>query len=327
MEINLNDIFSIKTDKDFNEIAIKIFQYQSESNLVYKKFIKALSINSEKINKYEQIPFLPISFFKTQEIICQPKSIQKVFKSSGTTNSVRSNHFVSDLNIYETSFIKTFKTFFGHIKGLHILCLLPSYQEQGDSSLLYMTDKLIEISGSRQSGYFLNQNQNLFDTINNIESLKEPFILFGVGYALLDYLEDFKHQLKYGKIVETGGMKGRRKEITKEQLHKKLSEGFGTQEICSEYGMTELLSQAYSLGNQIFNTPPWMKVLIRDTSDPFNFISSEQTGLINVIDLANVYSCSFIATDDVGLCLGDSSFQVKGRCDHTDIRGCNLLVQ
>lgn len=320
-------IFQIKNANEFNEIALEIFRYQYKNNRLYHDFVNTIGKKVEEVKNMEEIPFLPISFFKSHEIKSGEFNQEKVFLSSGTTKMVRSKHYIKSLALYEKSFLKAFNLFFGNPSDLVILCLLPSYQEQGDSSLLYMTDKLIKESNNPLSGYFLNEDEKLYQTISALEQNKTNYLLFGVSYALLDYIEKFNQKLSFGTIIETGGMKGRRKELTKEQLHEQLKKGFGTNQIASEYGMTELLSQAYSMENQVFVSPPWMKIFVRDTSDPFSILATNKTGLINVIDLANVYSCSFIATDDVGEVIADNQFKIKGRYDLADVRGCNLLVQ
>lgn len=325
-EINIDSIFKCTKIEEFNDLALRIFLYQYANNLVYKEYVNLIGIDVLSIKHHEQIPFLPISFFKSHKVTTFQNS-QKTFKSSGTTQSIRSSHYVVDLSIYEKSFTIAFEQFFGKTEELVILALLPSYQEQGDSSLIYMTDYLISKSQNTTSGYFLNEPQKLIETILNLESQKQKYVLFGVSYALLDFIESQKFNLQFGTIIETGGMKGRRKELTKEELHNTLSKGFGTENISSEYGMTELLSQAYSKENQLFYTPSWLKILIRDTADPFTLIGNDKTGLINVIDLANINSCSFIATDDLGKTFNDNTFKILGRYDNSDVRGCNLLVQ
>lgn len=321
----VDNVFQITSDEQFLSLALDTFRFQYKNNPIYKDFVNKLNVDYTKIDRLEKIPFLPISFFKTHQVLVESKSVEKTFLSSGTTQMSRSKHQVHDLAIYQKSFIKCFEKFFGKTEELAILCLLPSYQEQGDSSLIYMTDHLISLSKDKRSGYYLENGKKLNQTILELEKDEKPFVLFGVAYSLLDYVEQFSHQLSFGKVIETGGMKGRRKELTKVQLHNELEKGFGKGTICSEYGMTELLSQAYSLLGNSFQTPPWMKVLLRATSDPFDL--SKTSGLINVIDLANIYSCSFIATDDVGRYNNDQSFQVLGRYDYADTRGCNLLVQ
>ncbi len=323
--LDTDEIFKIKNEKDFLLQALRVFHFQYENNPVYHEFVNHLDLDVKRVDKLEKIPFLPISFFKTHDVNTAKAPAQKTFLSSGTSLTTRSKHHVHDLNTYEQSFLTCFELFFGKTEDLTILCLLPSYQEQGDSSLIYMTDHLIRKSNDARSGYYLENGKELHNIINILEKETKPFVLFGVAYSLLDYVDQFSHQLTYGKVIETGGMKGRRKELTKTQLHLKLEKGFGRNTICSEYGMTELLSQAYSLSGNAFQTPPWMKVVMRSTSDPLEV--NKTSGLINVIDLANVYSCSFIATDDVGRLNVDGTFQVLGRYDYADTRGCNLLVQ
>lgn len=325
-EINIDSIFKCTKNEEFNDLALKIFKFQYTNNSIYKDYVNLIGTDVRHIKTTQEIPFLPIIFFKTHKVITS-QNHQKTFKSSGTTQTTRSNHFITDLSIYEKSFVATFEQFFGKTEKLTVLALLPSYQEQGDSSLIYMTDYLIKKSNNPTSGYFLNEPQKLTETILKLEEQKQKYVLFGVSYALLDFIENKNYTLKHGTIIETGGMKGRRKELTKEELHNLLSKGFGTQNISSEYGMTELLSQGYSKENQIFSTPSWLKVLVRDTSDPFKLIGNDKTGLINVIDLANVNSCSFIATDDLGKTFSNGTFKVLGRYDNSDVRGCNLLVQ
>ncbi len=321
----ISKLLTVKSEDSFNELALTVFQYQYKTIEIYKQFVDYIKVNPHKLNHYTQIPFLPIRFFKSHTVLSGNHK-DKIFKSSGTGNMVRSNHYVKSLALYDASFTYCFEQFFGKANDLAVLCLLPSYQQQGDSSLVYMTDKLIQLSNNELSGYFLNDNNALCSTIQSLESTNQKYVLFGVSYALLDYVEKYNHTIKNGYIIETGGMKGRRKELTKEQLHAILQQGFGTTNISSEYGMTELLSQAYSKKDQLFETPNWMKVLIRETSDPFTLLPNNKTGLINIIDLANVHSCAFIATDDLGRIEGDG-FKVLGRYDNTDVRGCNLLVQ
>ena len=326
LEPNINSVFNIKNSYEFNEIALKIFRYQADNNLVYKEYISHLNLNPAKIKKVKDIPFLPISFFKTHKVTCKFTE-EKVFKSSGTTLTTRSNHFVHSLKIYESSFVKAFEYFFGNLQEYTFLALLPSYQEQGDSSLIYMMDYFISKTKNNGSAYFLNADEALNSKIKELEKAEKKYILFGVSYALLDFMEVFPQKISFGKIMETGGMKGRRKELTKDELHQELKIGYGVSAIFSEYGMTELLSQAYFTENKKFNPPPWMKIFIRNTSDPFQFMPTGKRGLINVIDLANIHSCSFIATEDIGQSFENESFSVLGRFDSADVRGCNLMVE
>jgi len=269
--------------------------------------------------------FLPIEFFKTEQIICQGQAIEEIFLSSGTTGE-QSKHLVSNIELYKSSFQKAFQLFYGDITDYCILALLPSYKEREGSSLIYMVDDLIKKSKHPQSNYYLNNYEELATTLKGLENKKQKTILFGVTYALLDLAEVFPQKLEHAIIMETGGMKGQRKELLKEEIHSILKHSFATENIHSEYGMTELLSQGYSKGNNIFKTPPWMKILTRDVNDPLSIINNK-TGGINVIDLANIYSCPFIATQDLGRTFDDGSFSVLGRFNNADVRGCNLLVQ
>ena len=324
--LSINDIFSIQTDEEFQDIALRIFRFQAENSHVYREYLFHLGINVSAINNITQIPFLPIEFFKTHQILCADKPIEKAFFSSGTTGQQRSNHFVSDISIYEKSFMEGFKLFYGNPEDYCIVALLPSYMENESSSLVYMADYLINKSKNEYSGFYLNALDELPLKLKKLESLGQTTILLGVSYALLDLVEQFPVKLSHAIIMETGGMKGRRKELTKKELHQVLCSGFGVGSIHSEYGMTELLSQAYAKADGKFFTPPWMKILIRDTYDPFTFLEPGKSGGINIIDLANIYSCSFIETKDLGKINPDGSFEVLGRFDYSDIRGCNLLV-
>jgi len=316
----------IDSEKAFEIQALKTFQFQYENIPVYREFVQLLGINPVNINAIEKIPFLPISFFKTHQILAQNHRFETVFKSSGTTGMDRSNHYVHSLAVYQQSYLKGFTHFYGNIEDYTILALLPSYLEQGESSLIYMVEDLIQKSNNTESGFYLDNYTELITNLKSLESRGKKTILLGVSYALLDLIEYTVFELKHTIIMETGGMKGRRKEMVKEELHKVLKGGFGVDVIHSEYGMTELLSQGYSKGNGIFKTPPWMKILIRDATDPLSLIDHNQTGGINVIDLSNYYSCAFIATQDLGKTHENNSFEIVGRFDHTDIRGCNLLL-
>lgn len=305
---------------------MKIFRYQFEHNEVYQKYCLLLQKDPSNVKHLTEIPFLPIEFFKSKEILSSNESIQETFTSSGTSGSVTSKHHVTDLSFYEYSFRNGFSKFYGNIEDYAILALLPSYLERDGSSLIYMVNDLIEGSNHPDSGFYLNDYEALAQKLIELDSDGQNVILIGVTYALLDLIKLQKFNLKNTIIMETGGMKGKRKEIIREELHQILSEGFGVPKIHSEYGMTELLSQAYSLGDGIFECPPWMDILIRDTEDPLTILEDERTGGINVIDLANFNSCSFIATQDLGKKYSDFSFEVLGRFDSSDIRGCNLLV-
>lgn len=322
-----NDIFLIENDNDFNELALEIFYYQAENNSVYRAFIKHLGIDSKKITSYRQIPFLPVEFFKTHEIVTGHFNPEAVFTSSGTTGIATSRHYVKDLELYRESFFGGFKYFFGDIKSYVILALLPSYLEREGSSLVYMAEKLIKASQDKRSGFYLHDYEKLFYTLNNLKNSGKKVLLLGVTYALLDMAERFDVSFPELTVMETGGMKGKRKEMVREELHNILIGAFGVDNIFSEYGMTELLSQAYSKGEGIFNAPPWMKILIRDVNDPLTLMPAGKSGGINIIDLANIHSCSFIAVQDLGKVYADGSFEILGRFDNSDIRGCNLLVQ
>lgn len=320
------DIISIHTTKEFHKTAMKIFRYQFEHNEVYQKYCLLLQKDPSNVKHLTEIPFIPIEFFKTKEILSSLDPIQETFTSSGTTGTATSKHHVTDLGFYEYSFRNGFSKFYGNIEDYAVLALLPSYLEREGSSLIYMVNYLIEGSNHPDSGFYLNDYEALAKKLIELDSDGQNVILIGVTYALLDLIELQKFNLKNTIVMETGGMKGKRKEIIREELHQILSDGFGVAKIHSEYGMTELLSQAYSLGDGIFECPPWMDVLIRDTEDPFTILDDEQTGGINVIDLANFNSCSFIATQDLGKKYSDYSFEVLGRFDSSDVRGCNLLV-
>lgn len=321
-----NSIFKIDNSTTFKTIALEVFKYQAKENKVYSEFINYLDVDVEKVKELEDIPFLPIQFFKSHRVVSNDLLEQEVFLSSGTTGMSQSKHFVSDLSVYEESYLKGFKYFYGNIKDYVVLGLLPAYLERTGSSLIYMVDDLIKKSGHPESGFYLKDHDTLVETIIRLENRKQKILLIGVSFALLDFLDDYNLDLKYTTIMETGGMKGRRKEMVREELHEIFTSGFGVKSIHSEYGMTELLSQAYSKGDGVFNCPPWMKVLIRDTEDPFSYITFGKSGGLNVIDLANINSCSFIATQDLGRLHEDESFEVIGRFDHSDIRGCNLMV-
>ncbi len=320
------DIFSIRSQKEFEKIALKVFRHQFDNNNVYQDFCLLLKKDKSNVKSLDEIPFLPIQFFKTHKILSSSNPIQETFTSSGTTGSLTSKHLVTDLTLYEQSFRNAFSQFYGNIEDYVILALLPSYLEREGSSLIYMVNDLIEGSNHPESGFYLHNYNELIQTLIELDSSGQNVLLIGVTYALLDLIENQNFQLKNTIVMETGGMKGKRKEIIREELHTILCKGFGVPTIHSEYGMTELLSQAYSLGNGIFECPPWMSVLIRDTEDALTYLDYGKTGGINVIDLANINSCSFIATQDLGKKYPNHSFEVLGRFDASDIRGCNLMV-
>ena len=323
-----NRIFSIENETDFLSVALSVFRYQYEHCLPYREYVDMLNYSVEDIQNLCDIPFLPIEFFKTKQIISKEYTPQLLFSSSGTTGNQTSTHYIADKKLYEESFLQCFKRFVGNPSDFAILALLPSYLERENSSLVYMVNELIRQSKNPDSGFYLYNTDEFADKLNLLSERKQKTLVFGVGFALLDVVE--KYQFNYPDLIlfETGGMKGRRKEISREELHRKISQGFGVDVVYSEYGMTELLSQAYSMNGESFCCPPWMKILLRDPQDPLSILNSpEKRGGINVIDLANLYSCSFIATQDMGKFRNDGSFEVLGRFDYADIRGCNMLVE
>ena len=322
--ISKEEIFSIQTEVDFKQTALSVFKFQAENNPVYSEFLNHLRVDLKTIDSIEKIPFLPIRFFKDFEIISGRASTEKIFTSSGTTGSEVSKHFVTDLRFYIESLKHSFQHFYGDFSDYTIFALLPSYLEREGSSLIDMVEYWIKQSG--RGGFYLYNHHELYEDLLQSEKDGKKAILIGVSFALLDFVEKYSMDLKNTIVMETGGMKGRKKEMTRQELHSILKLGFGLDQIHSEYGMTELLSQAYSQGNALFQTPNWMRVLIRDTEDPLSLLPIERTGAINVIDLANLNSCSFIATDDLGKVHADSSFEILGRFDHSDVRGCNLMV-
>lgn len=332
--ITQEDIFSIASKKEFEKIALKVFRYQYENNAVYHSFCNHLKKTPSQVKRIIDIPFLPIQFFKSHTVLSSNAHVQQIFTSSGTTGMQASKHLVTDVSWYEMSYRLGFSNFYGNIEDYCVLALLPSYLEREGSSLIYMVEDLIESSNHEDSGFYLNDYNALLQKNKELHKEGQNVILIGVTYALLDLIEyatlhSFPlHEIGKSLIVmETGGMKGKRKELIREELHQKLCEGFGVQGIHSEYGMTELLSQAYSLGNGVFECPLWMDVLIRDTEDALSYEGYGKTGGINVIDLANINSCSFIATQDLGKKHPNQTFEVLGRFDNSDIRGCNLLIE
>ena len=327
------DIFNISSSKQFEKIALKAFRFQFENNAIYRQFCELMKVEKGNVKAIQQIPFLPIAFFKSHEVVSSTNAPETVFTSSGTTGSITSRHLVTDISFYEQSYRQAFSQFYGNIEDYTVLALLPSYLERQGSSLIYMVEDLIKLSNNADSGFYLHNNAELLDKIKKLAAEGQNIILIGVTYALLDLIEyadsiSFPLRGLGGSLIimETGGMKGRRKEMIREELHEILTKGFGVPVIHSEYGMTELLSQAYSLGDGIFECPNWMQILIRDTEDPLTYITNGKTGGINVIDLANINSCSFIATQDLGKKNPNNSFEVLGRFDNSDIRGCNLMV-
>ena len=334
------DIFSISNNKQFEKIALKVFRFQYDNNVVYREFCQYLKVEKHDVKSVQKIPFLPIQFFKSHDVLSSEEKIQETFTSSGTTGMSTSRHLVTDITLYEESYRKAFSQFYGNIENYAVLALLPSYLDREGSSLIYMVDDLIQLSNHPESGFYLNNYDELLNKLIELEKTGQDVILIGVTYALLDLIEKIEERKQDASlpqfplwglggnsiIMETGGMKGRRKEMIREELHDLLCNGFGVDAIHSEYGMTELLSQAYSLGHGVFECPNWMQILIRDTEDALSYVETEKTGGINVIDLANINSCSFIATQDLGKKKPNNSFEVLGRFDNSDIRGCNLMV-
>lgn len=324
--ISMDTIFNIQTQAEFESASLEVFKFQFENNRVYRSFCDLLYIHPSDVKRIEDIPFLPIQFFKSHDVLSSTQPVEQVFTSSGTTGDATSKHQVTDLHIYKESFRRAFSHFYGPMEDYVVLALLPSYLEREGSSLIYMVEDMIKRSGQVESGFYLHNLSDLNDILINLDYQGKKILLIGVSFALLDLVESYQFQLKNTVIMETGGMKGRRKELVREELHDLLKKGFGVKNIHSEYGMTELLSQAYSNGHGIFKCPNWMQILTRDTEDPLSILPNHRTGGINVIDLANINSCSFIATQDLGKTFADKSFEIIGRFDHSDIRGCNLMV-
>ncbi|MDQ0477417.1 acyl transferase [Chryseobacterium sp. MDT2-18] len=342
----VKNIFNIKTATDFKQKCLETFHYQYQNIEVYRKFVDYLNIKPDDIQEIEKIPFLPIEMFKNHTILDRNKNTDLFFQSSGTTQMNLSKHWIADENLYQESIEKSFGQFIGKPEDYIFLGLLPSYLEKQNSSLIYMVDFLMKKSGKLENGYFLYNHEDLFELLNQLSKENKKVILFGVSFALLDFLDFAQtnhHTINSSDqliIIETGGMKGRKEEMTKDELLNIFHKGFGTDKIYSEYSMTELLSQAYSLGQNIYESPNWMRILIRNTEDPFSYVEDGRNGVINIIDLANRHSCSFIATQDLGRIETNSEinsvknddaiisnrFQVLGRIDHSDIRGCSLLV-
>jgi phenylacetate-coenzyme A ligase PaaK-like adenylate-forming protein len=326
MNLSKEQVFSIDNKEQFNKIALQVFRHQATACAVYSEFIKGLRVDVANVQHIEDILFLPIEFFKSHNVVSNEDAVQVTFTSSGTTGMVTSRHPVTDVNWYEASFRKAFELFYGDIKNYTVLALLPSYLEREGSSLIYMAEDLIKQSNNADSGFFLYNHDELYHQLKNQQENKKPTLLIGVTFALLDFIEQYQIAFPELIVMETGGMKGKRKEMIREELHELLCKGFGVDAIHSEYGMTELLSQAYSKGSGIFNCPPWMRIITRDTNDPVTLIKDDKAGGINIIDLANINSCSFLATQDLGKVYADGSFEVLGRFDNADIRGCNLLI-
>ncbi|NPD44078.1 MULTISPECIES: acyl transferase [unclassified Lentimicrobium] len=322
---NIN-LFNNHSSEEFKKLSLQLFQKQYQQIPVYRSFVDALKIKPQQVGKLADIPFMPIEFFKDYKVLAKNEKTELLFKSSGTTGMQRSQHFVKSAKVYKESFIKGFEYFYGPITNYIFLALLPSYLENGDSSLVYMADHLIELSKSEDSGFYLNDYSKIIEKLHQLKSSPKKVMLLGVSYALLDLVEMQDFDCPNLTIMETGGMKGRRKEMVREELHEIIRKGFGVEKIHSEYGMTELLSQAYSKGDGIFSCPPWMKIMIRDVNDPLSLLEEGKSGAINIIDLANIHSVSFLATQDLGKITAPNEFQILGRFDNSDIRGCNLLI-
>ena len=321
-----NAVFNIQNQSDFKTCALQVFRHQFKNNAIYRSFCDLLYIHSSDVKEVEEIPFLPIQFFKSHAVLSSTQAVKETFTSSGTTGSSVSKHMVTDLSWYTKSYTKGFEYFYGPIEEYTVLGLLPNYLERDGSSLIYMVDDFIKKSNKPASGFYLNNLTELSKTLIALDKKGEKVLLIGVTFALLDLIERQQFKLQNTIIMETGGMKGRRKEMIRNELHEILCAGFGVSKIYSEYGMTELLSQGYSSGDGVFDCPPWMKILARDTEDALTMVGTNKTGGLNVIDLANYNSCSFIATQDLGKVDNNGSFEVLGRFDHSDIRGCNLMV-
>lgn len=319
-------IFGINDEESFQKTTLQVFQYEAANCDVYKSFIAGLKVDPGAVKSLEDIPFLPVEFFKAHHVVSSTEPDDVMFTSSGTTGMITGSHHVTDVTWYQESFRKAFGLFYGDIKNYTVLALLPAYLEREGSSLIYMAQDMITQSQNADSGFYLYNHQELYETLMKQKVADKPTLLIGVTFALLDFVEQYRIDFPQLIVMETGGMKGRRKEMIREELHNILCAGFGVSSIHSEYGMTELLSQAYSKGRGIFNCPPWMRITTRDTNDPLTLTEQGKTGGVNIIDLANINSCSFIATQDLGKVYSDGSFEILGRFDNSDIRGCNLLV-
>lgn len=320
----INNIFNVLPDS-FDALALQVYQFQVQQNPLYSAFVKSILGNNPTVDSVTKIPFLPIDFFKTHAVKTTAFESEAVFASSGTTQTINSHHYIKEVEIYKRSFLQFFEETYGNTSRWTILALLPSYLERNNSSLVYMADELIRQSKKEDSGFYLDEFDKLYATLKKLEQNQQPAILIGVTFALLDFFEKYNIPLHHTIVMETGGMKGRRRELTRQEVHQFIKAKTGLKQIHSEYGMTELLSQAYSPGNGIFKTPEWMKVVVREEDDPLT-VKATGRGVLNIIDLANIYSCSFIATDDAGTVYNDGSFEVIGRVDNSDIRGCSLLA-
>ncbi|MDD2197633.1 MAG: acyltransferase [Bacteroidales bacterium] len=321
----LNRVFSV-TPAEFEALALDMFRFQVKHNGVYAQYVSYLNIDVNSVELIEQIPFLPISFFRSHRILVDNDKHEVIFSSSGTTGAESSKHYVKSLAVYEQSFLEGFRLFYGDVSDYCVLALLPSYLERDGSSLVYMANRLIADSQNPHSGFFLHNPNELVEQLKHLEKIHQPTILLGVTFALLELASKHRLNLKSTIVMETGGMKGRGKELVRSEVHAILKQSLGLSSVHSEYGMTELLSQAYSKGEGVFSTPPWMRVLVRDPYDPFSYLPNGRSGALNIIDLANINSCSFIQTDDLGALHSNGTFEVSGRMDGSQIRGCNLLV-
>lgn len=313
-------------DGNFDDIALELFRYQYKNNLLYQTYARYLGKEPDKVFSVKEIPFLPIRFFKTHAVISGNWNPEIIFTSSATTGSVISQHAVKDAKFYTQNARTIFQRFYGTLEQYHFIALLPSYLERSGSSLIYMIDHFIKSDSSGHSGFYLHNQEELLQKVESLKKSDKKTILWGVSFALLDLAEKYEVDLSHCLVFETGGMKGRRKEWIREELYKFLKARFKVPTIHSEYGMTELLSQAYAKADGYFQSPPWMKILVRDINDPFQMINAGKTGGINVIDLANAHSCAFIETEDLGRVVYPDFFEILGRMDNSDIRGCNLLV-
>ncbi len=322
----INKIKSISNNEDFNNVALEVFNYQYSNNSIYHQWVNNLNIDITSIKNYLDIPYLPISLFKTQEVKAFDKKPEIIFTSSGTTGNNTSKHFVKSIKLYREAYIQSFNKFYGEVEQYTFLALLPSYLEREGSSLIMMAEDLIKRSNYAKSGFYLYNYEDLYNTLLKLKKDNRKVVLLGVSFALLEFAEQYKIEFPELIIMETGGMKGKRKELLRNELHNIFKKAFGVENIHSEYGMTELLSQAYSKGNGVFNCPPQMKITIRDTNDPLSLESTGKSGGINIIDLYNIHSCSFISSQDLGKTYSDGSFEILGRFDNSDIRGCNLLI-
>lgn len=329
MDFDINkycaDLSSTGDSKSFFDLAMRAFRFQYESNPVYNEYCTYLHVDPSKVKTLEDIPYLPVEMFKTHKVVCGNAPAEVVFTSSSTTGSVPSSHYVVDAKVYKQAFLSGFRQFYGEPAGYCIMGLLPAYLERKGSSLVYMVDELIKMSGNKLSGFFLHNHEELKDRILQLEAKGSKYILIGVSFGLLDFAEAYRLNMNHGIVMETGGMKGRRKEIVRSELHEILKKSFGVDTIHSEYGMTELLSQAYSFGDGLYRCSSTMRVLVRETNDPLT-VHSTGNGAINIIDLANIYSCCFLQTSDLGKVSDDGSFMISGRFDSADVRGCNLMV-